>query len=141
MKLKLHNGVYPVKRYSTTSETSAGEVQLSVKNRTRTRTKKAACQALSLPPRGEIQGINKPRRHWSHPSLHPPSYFKLWYVVLRMLQYPAISCTSGTLSVLRGISPLSKRIGVKTLQAPLLGKERMAAGKEEVGERKVRCRI
>lgn len=82
------------KRDSANWETRAGEVQLTVKNRTRTRTKKAARQALSLPPRGENQGRNKPRRHWSHPSLHPPSHFKLSYVVLRMLQYPANSCTS-----------------------------------------------
>lgn len=36
---------------------------------------------------------------------------------------------------LRGASPLSKRIGVKNLQASPLGKERMAAGREGGGWR------
>lgn len=98
---------------------------------------------LYLCPRGERTkgGISQDGIGVTHPSTHRHiSSCRMLFSGCSNTQ-PSAAQASGTLSVLRGISPLSKRIGVKTLQAPLLGKERMAAGKEEVGERKVRCRI
>jgi hypothetical protein len=132
-------------RDSATGETNIGEVHLSVKDQTRRDSDDEgglsdfifACSGVPIPcPRRQSTYGKKGQDGIGVTSPHPPPHCGLSCVVLRMPQCPAISCTYvwDAVGSLRGASPLSKKIGVKTLHALSLAREVLRrAGKEEVG--------